>query len=46
MGPFTFEFREGNNGDILNCEITLTDIPIPLQIVVIDTSKKWGPRLI
>jgi len=44
MGPFTFEFREENNDDFMKCEITLGDVSIPFQTVVIDTSKECGPR--
>jgi len=43
MGPFSFEFREEND-DFMNCEITLGDISIPFEVVVIDTSKECGPR--
>jgi hypothetical protein len=42
MGHFAFKFREEND-DFMNCEITLGDISIHFQIVVIDTSKECGP---
>jgi hypothetical protein len=44
IGPFKLEFREENNEDFMHCEITLGDISLPFNIIIVDTTKECGPR--